>query len=129
MEPDHPIVIARLAFIFLCALPAVRELFQYVNDPRQVLLSYNPPPRVSLTKNLYRKTVRMGQHVWLLLATVLTELIVILKWSIQAEVFPEPMPLVVKIGWGVGASVGGVLYPLWQVCYFALFSDVPRQMY
>jgi len=37
MEPDHPVVIARLAFMFLCALPAVRELYQYVNDPRFVL--------------------------------------------------------------------------------------------
>jgi len=34
MEPDHPFVIARLAFVFLCALPAVRELYQYINDPR-----------------------------------------------------------------------------------------------
>jgi phosphatidylserine synthase 2 len=34
MEPDHPIVIMRLAGVFLCALPAVRELFQYINDPR-----------------------------------------------------------------------------------------------
>lgn len=37
MEPDHPIVIMRLAFVFLCALPAVRELYQYINDPRYVL--------------------------------------------------------------------------------------------
>lgn len=36
MEPDHPFVIARLAGVFLCALPAVRELYQYVNDPRYV---------------------------------------------------------------------------------------------
>ncbi|KAF5317800.1 hypothetical protein D9619_012676 [Psilocybe cf. subviscida] len=34
MEPDHPVIIMRLAGIFLCALPAVRELFQYINDPR-----------------------------------------------------------------------------------------------
>jgi hypothetical protein len=34
MEPDHPFVIARLAGVFLCALPAVRELYQYINDPR-----------------------------------------------------------------------------------------------
>jgi len=33
MEPDHPIIILRLAGVFLCALPAVRELFQYINDP------------------------------------------------------------------------------------------------
>ena len=34
MEPDHPFVIARLAGVFLCALPAVRELYQYINHPR-----------------------------------------------------------------------------------------------
>jgi phosphatidylserine synthase 2 len=34
MEPNHPFVIARLAGVFLCALPAVRELYQYINDPR-----------------------------------------------------------------------------------------------
>ena len=27
-------MISRLAGIFLCALPAVRELYQYVHDPR-----------------------------------------------------------------------------------------------
>lgn len=36
MEPEHPFVIARLAGVFLCALPAVRELYQYVGDPRYV---------------------------------------------------------------------------------------------
>lgn len=34
MEPDHPFVIARLVGVFLCGLPAVRELYQYMNDPR-----------------------------------------------------------------------------------------------
>jgi phosphatidylserine synthase 2 len=34
MEPEHPIVIGRLAGIFLAALPAVRELHQYINNPR-----------------------------------------------------------------------------------------------
>ena len=40
MEPDHPVIILRLAFVFLCALPAVRELFQYINDPRLALPSF-----------------------------------------------------------------------------------------
>lgn len=34
MEPSHPIVISRLAFVFLCALPAVRELYQYLMNPK-----------------------------------------------------------------------------------------------
>ncbi|KAK0202127.1 phosphatidyl serine synthase-domain-containing protein [Desarmillaria ectypa] len=91
MEPDHPIVIMRLAFVFLCALPAVRELYQYINDPR--------------------KAVRMGQHVWLLLATILTEILVIRKWSVG--VFTEPFPRGVKWGLGIGALLL-VLYPAVQ---------------
>ncbi|KAJ6585493.1 phosphatidylserine synthase 2 [Mycena capillaripes] len=91
MEPEHPIVIMRLAFIFLCALPAVRELFQYINDPR--------------------RAVRMGQHVWLLLATVVTEDLVIFKWS--KGQFPAPFPRAVKLGWGVGITLI-VVYPIVQ---------------
>lgn len=54
----------------------------------------------------------MGQHVWLLLATVVTELLVITKWS--KGQFPEPLPPAVKWGWSV-AAVLVVLYPTVQV--------------
>ncbi|TFK27595.1 phosphatidylserine synthase 2 [Coprinopsis marcescibilis] len=91
MEPDHPIVILRLTFVFLCGLPAVRELYQYINDPR--------------------RAVRMGQHVWLLLATIITELLVITKWS--KGQFSEPLPTRVKWGWAVAATLL-VLYPMVQ---------------
>jgi hypothetical protein len=60
----------------------------------------------------------MGQHVWLLLATVLTELLVILKWS--KGLFLEPFPASVKWGWGIG-GVLLVLYPIVQV----RFSRMP----
>lgn len=36
----------------------------------------------------------MGQHTWLLLATIATELLVIIKWS--RGMFPEPMPRQIK---------------------------------
>jgi len=91
MEPDHPFVIARLAGVFLCALPAVRELYQYINDPR--------------------KTLRMGQHVWLLLATIGTELLAIIKWS--KGQFPTPLPTLVRFALSVGAALL-VLYPVGQ---------------
>jgi len=54
----------------------------------------------------------MGQHVWLLLATIATELLVITKWS-QGQ-FPEPLPTTVKWGWSIGAILL-VLYPAVQV--------------
>ncbi|KAJ7820270.1 phosphatidyl serine synthase-domain-containing protein [Mycena leptocephala] len=104
LEPEHPIVILRLAFIFLCALPAVRELFQYVNDPR--------------------RAVRMGQHVWLLLATVVTELLVIFKWS--KGQFPTPLPRAVKIGWGIGLAML-VGYPVVQFGIPATRPYTPRR--
>jgi len=91
MEPDHPIIILRLTFVFLCALPAVRELYQYINDPR--------------------RAVRMGQHVWLLLATIVTELLVITKWS--KGQFLSPLPSKVKWGWAIGATLL-ILYPTVQ---------------
>lgn len=91
MEPDHPIIILRLAFVFLCGLPAVREFYQYINNPR--------------------KAVRMGQHVWMLLATVATELLVIFKWS--RGQFPEPFPTTVKWGWAIGLSLL-TIYPIFQ---------------
>jgi len=88
MEPDHPIIIMRLTGVFLCGLPAVRELYQYINNPQ--------------------RAKRMGQHCWLLLATILTELLVILKWS--KGQFAEPLPTYVKWAWGVGGTLL-VLYP------------------
>jgi len=88
MAPEHWIVITRLAFIFLWALPAVRELYQYVS--------------------MGKKVVRMGSHAWLLYATVILELLCVIKWSTGE--FPDPAPLSVKVFWTVFLSLL-VLYP------------------
>jgi phosphatidylserine synthase 2 len=60
----------------------------------------------------------MGQHVWLLLATIGTELLVIVKWS-EGQ-FPEPLPKPVKWAWGIGGT-SLVLYPTVRVralCFY-----------
>lgn len=54
----------------------------------------------------------MGQHTWLLLATVLTELLIIVKWS--RGQFPEPAPYHIKVGWAIGSAML-VGYPLLKV--------------
>ena len=59
-----------------------------------------------------RKTVRMGQHVWIMLATIGTELLVIIKWS--KGQYPAPLPTHVWFAWLVGAAML-VLYPVGQV--------------
>lgn len=100
MEPDHRFVIARLAAMFVCALPAVREFYQYMHDSRY-LSSYPLSSYLGgflIARFLYdsfRKVVRMGQHAWLLLATVTTEALLIFKWG--RGQFPAPFPLLVKI--------------------------------
>jgi hypothetical protein len=52
------------------------------------------------------------RHVWLLLATIGTELLVIVKYS-QGQ-FPTPIPTVVKRLWTIG-GFGLVLYPIVKV--------------
>ena len=59
-----------------------------------------------------RKTMRMGQHTWLLLATIGTELLAIIKWS--KGQFPTPLPTHVWFAWLVGAAML-ILYPVGQV--------------
>ena len=54
----------------------------------------------------------MGQHVWLLLATIGTELLAIAKWS-QGQ-FPAPLPREVRVAWTAGAALL-VLYPAVRV--------------
>jgi len=58
----------------------------------------------------------MGQHTWLLLATICTELLAIRKWS--RGMFTEPFPFYVKLGWSIGAILLTV-YPIVSV------SDLP----
>ncbi|KAJ7892324.1 phosphatidylserine synthase 2 [Mycena olivaceomarginata] len=91
MRPDHPIVVIRIVLILLCAVPAASGLFHSISDPRGV--------------------TPMGKHLWLLLATVLTEVVLILKWS-QGQ-FAEVFPASVK--WGVGSVLSLlVIYPIYR---------------
>ena len=54
----------------------------------------------------------MGQHTWLLLATICTELLAIRKWS--RGMFTEPFPFYVKLGWTIGVILLTV-YPIVSV--------------
>lgn len=39
IDVSHPFVTMRVVGIFVCSLPAVRELYNYMNDPRYALCS------------------------------------------------------------------------------------------
>lgn len=77
--------------------------------PGKLATPPRPPKNNMLTvSTLCRRAVRMGQHVWLLIATIATELLAITKWS--RGQFPEPLPKKVKYAWSLGATLL-VLYP------------------
>lgn len=93
MEPSHPFVIMRVVGVFLCGLPAVRELYAHMNDPRYVVSFARHHILCGLTYVSCSRYVRMGQHAWLMLATIATEVLIIIKWGN----FPEPCPKNVKL--------------------------------
>lgn len=97
-------------------------LFSFVANLRSSCTEWPLSISIVLTPVLsfmLRRAVRMGQHCWLLLATVITEILVITKWS--KGQFPEPLPAKVKWGWIIGATLL-ILYPIVQVCSFSFSS-------
>ena len=60
----------------------------------------------------------MGAHAWLLLATIVTELLVIRKWG--RAVFTQPFPLHIKWGLSIGVSLL-VLYPVTKASIHHLY--------
>lgn len=64
----------------------------------------------------------MGQHTWLLLATICTELLAIRKWS--RGMFTEPIPFYVRLGWSIGAVILTV-YPIVRVSSHLPLTDRP----
>lgn len=68
----------RLIYFFLICLPATREAYQFISDPR---------------------CKRLGMYAWIATANILTELVIILKFSVGE--FQKPFPLEIKIFWSI----------------------------
>lgn len=66
----------------------------------------------SLVADGHSKAVRMGQHAWLLFATICTEVLLIFKWG--RGVFTAPFPTHIKWCLTLGGIVV-VLYPTIKV--------------
>ncbi|KAJ3274985.1 hypothetical protein HDV01_001491 [Terramyces sp. JEL0728] len=80
----------RLLFFFFMCLPAVREYYQYLVDP---------------------KCKRLGMHAWMTSICILTELLIIFKFS-EGE-FTTPFPEYVVIFWAIFTSLI-VGYSVWK---------------
>ncbi|TPX67431.1 hypothetical protein CcCBS67573_g07517 [Chytriomyces confervae] len=76
LPPPHFINVLRLVTMFLFCMPATREVYQYLSDPR---------------------CKRLGYHAWMLVANVMTESLICIKFS--AGEFSEPFPPNVILFW------------------------------
>jgi phosphatidylserine synthase 2 len=90
----------RLLYFFFISLPAVREAYQYINDPQ---------------------CKRLGMYAWIATANILTEALIIYKFS-PGE-FETPFPTEVKLFWACAISLlfG---YALWK---FALHKPTSKR--
>jgi phosphatidylserine synthase 2 len=79
----------RLFYYFLICLPAVREAYQYMVDP---------------------SCKRLGMYAWMATINILTELLIIFKYS-QGE-FTEPFPQEVVVFW-ILFSLILIAYPIY----------------
>ncbi|KAJ3052825.1 hypothetical protein HK097_005587 [Rhizophlyctis rosea] len=76
LPPEHFLNIWRLILYFFMALPAVRELYQFISD---------------------RRCKRLGMHAWMATANIMTELLINIKFG-KGE-FPEPAPKEIIYFW------------------------------
>jgi phosphatidylserine synthase 2 len=98
----HPFNPFRLIIFFLVALPAARESYQYLTES---------------------SCKRFGMHAWMAIANIVTELLIIVKFS-RGEAFMDvPVPKEVKIGWGCAALGFGVYF------WWMFFSGRRKSIY
>ena len=88
--------VLRLFYYFLICLPAVREAYQFMVDPN---------------------CKRLGMYAWMATINILTELLIILKFS-KSE-FPNPFPNEVITFWIIFGSIL-IIYPIYK---FALGGE------
>ena len=92
---EHYLVTWRLILYFLFSLPAVREAYQFISDPKCKLL---------------------GVHAWMASASILLEFLICCKFS--KNEFTKPLPFHVFYGW----IAFGILFVLYTIVRFLIPS-------
>ena len=90
LEPPHILNLCRLFLIVFAGAVALRELFQYLDDP---------------------ECTKIGRQSWVLIAIIITELLIILKFDI--EVVSKPLPKHIFYAWMFAIAVL-TLYTFWR---------------
>jgi len=103
IPPTNPINTIRLVIWFSMATPATLEWYEYINAPRNT-------------------SAKVGVFVWLLLACIVTEILICVKFG-RGE-FVEPWPAHVLWFWGATGSAFLAFMGLW---YLRIFASYCRQ--
>ena len=97
---SHPLNAYRLLFFFLMCLPAVKELYIFLSDPH---------------------CKRLGMHAWMTAANILTELLIVIKFS--RDEFKRPAPTHIVVLWTI--AIASLL--LFAICKFWIFAAKSKQ--
>jgi len=94
LPPNHMLLLYRTVIVSLATAPAVREAYQYADDPN---------------------CKRLGSHAWIVLSILVTELLICIKFG-QGQ-FTDPWPVSVLAFWAL-LGVFLVVYPIWRFWLF-----------
>lgn len=100
--PPHPLVFWRLVILWLFCLPALREYYQWVADP---------------------KCHRLGTMAWLSIAILGVEILVWVKFSKEMLAAAAPTPPLVIWAWSLAAA--GII--IFAIVYFAIWKPISRK--
>lgn len=101
IPPDNYLCLTRLVFFLFMGAVSLRETFQYLDDPT---------------------CRKFGRQSWLIVAIVITELLIVIRFD--WETISKPVPPPVSYFWIFGA-IGLVLYTIWK---FYIKRDVKNDV-
>ncbi|TNN17735.1 Phosphatidylserine synthase 2 [Schistosoma japonicum] len=90
VPPPHFLCLGRLIFLILMGATAIREYFEYLDDP---------------------KCKRFGRQAWMLSSIIITELLIVMKFG--WDVVTKPFPKHICIFWSL-ILTGLILWTFWH---------------
>lgn len=98
VPPRNPLNTIRLTILFLMALPAMKEYYEFIESDQG---------------DIFRK---MGTYAWLGMAIAFIETLAAVKYG--HGLFPQPWPREVVVAWATGVVVFCLLFGTWTVRYY-----------
>lgn len=100
IPPRNPLNTFRLALLFLLALPAAREYYEFLERLRRG-----------------ENYLKLGPFAWLGVALAITETLVSIKFG--RGMFPEPWPRSTLIAWGTVAGLFTLVMTIWSIRFYS----------